>query len=77
MALTKAHNHSELVRRNSGVSNDRRSRSIPEPARIVNPVEGSEPSVPRKARLAKLMKPSDRPANQNILYFEELAWLWS
>jgi hypothetical protein len=43
--------------------------SIPEPARIINPVEGSEPSVPRKAGLAKLMRPSKRLANQNIRYF--------
>jgi hypothetical protein len=42
--------------------------SIPEPARIMNPLEGSEPSVPRKARFVKLMRPSTRPANNNILY---------
>jgi hypothetical protein len=49
--------------------------SIPEPARFMNPVEGSELSAPRKAKLAKLMRPSNRPANQNILYLEELPCL--
>jgi len=42
--------------------------SIPKPARIMNPVEGSELNVPRQTRLGKLMRPNNRLANQNILY---------
>jgi hypothetical protein len=46
--------------------------SIPEPARIMNPVEGSVLNVPRKSRLAKLIRPINGMANKNIRYFRSL-----
>jgi hypothetical protein len=42
--------------------------SIPEPARIMNPVEGSEPSLPRQIRSGKLISPINRAATNNVLY---------
>jgi hypothetical protein len=46
--------------------------SIPERARIMNPVEGSELNVPRKTRLAKLIRPINGMATKNIRYFRSL-----
>src|SRR5690349_13178940 len=34
----------------------------------MNPVEGSEPSVPWKTRSGKLISPSNRAATNNVLY---------
>jgi hypothetical protein len=41
--------------------------SIPEPAIIMNPVEGSEPRVPWKTKSGKLISPINRVANNNVL----------
>jgi hypothetical protein len=42
--------------------------SIPEPARIMNPVDGSVPSVPWKTRSGNLISPINRPPKNNVLY---------